>query len=41
MAERARDVPRSQLLRLAKERRDSIERYEEALLNISQVAVQK
>ncbi len=41
VAERARDVPRSQLLRLAKERRDSVERYEEALLNISQVAAQK
>ncbi len=41
VADAARVVPRSQLLRLARERRDSIERYEEALLNISQVAAQK
>lgn len=41
LAQRARDLPRSQLLDIARERRASIERYEDALTNITEVATQK
>lgn len=40
-AEAARDVPRGQALALARERRDTVERYESALDNIVEVATAK
>ena len=41
LAKKARELPRAQVLALASERRTAVERYEDALMNITDVATQK
>ena len=41
LAQRARELPRSRMLELAHRRRDTVQRYEDALVNLTEVAAQR